>query len=106
VSDPARDPFIGDLASARELDWVISRAPDDLPLDELRGHLFRGAERTAVARFGAEWVRELLSLLERGGVGSLARDERGRIVLRFAEPVPSADAAWHRATGLEGRPGT
>jgi hypothetical protein len=105
VSDPAPDSFIGDPASARDLDWVISRAPGDLPLDEIRGHLFRHADRPDVARFGTSWVRELLSLLERGGVGFLARDERGGIVLRFADPVPSADEAWHRATGLEARPG-
>jgi hypothetical protein len=54
------------------------------------------ADRRTVEQQGEHWLRTLIATAELGGVGRLVRD-RGGVVFRFVEDLPSVDQAVLRA---------
>jgi hypothetical protein len=53
-----------------------------------------------VAQYGEYWLRSLIDLAERAGVGQLERQRDGRMMLVFARELPDADDAWNAARGV------
>ena len=48
-------------------------------------------------RHSEHWLRSLVDLLERGGIGQLERKSSGEVAFRFADQLPTAEEAWARA---------
>jgi hypothetical protein len=87
-----------DLANRSLLPKVLARAGEgELPLEWLRRLANGSASNVDIEEYGEGWLRSLVDLLERGGIGRLERRADGRIVFVFADELPSADDAWERA---------
>lgn len=57
----------------------------------------RPANAQDVELRGEGWLRSLVDLAERGGLGHVERDQRGEVVFVFASPLPDAETAWEVA---------
>jgi hypothetical protein len=87
-----------DVANRRHLPEVLALAGEgELPLEWLRRLANGSASHVDIEEFGEHWLRSLVDLLQRGGVGRLERREDGRLVFVFADELPTADEAWDRA---------
>ena len=95
--------FIDDVANWRHIAEVLEWAADGyevVPIERLRELAHGSATAHDIEQYGEHWTETLLDLLQRGGVGWLERRADGRIVFVLADPLPTAAAAWQRATGL------
>jgi hypothetical protein len=89
---------IDDIANRNLIEPVLSQAAErELSLEWLLELACGQAANNDRERYGRHWLRTLLDLLERGGVGHLERRDREQIVFVFADVPPSAEEAWERA---------
>jgi hypothetical protein len=97
---------IDDLAGRRDLPAVLDwcRAGRSIPVSRLRALVCESAGSVDVARYGEHWLRTLLDMLERAGVGHLARDRFGELALVPADELPTTGAAWQAITRSWGPP--
>jgi len=93
--------FIDDLANRRHLPTVIGWAEQGapIPVERLQTLANGSARGPDIDRHGEHWARTLISLLERGGVGTLQQDHTGAHVLVPATRPPTEEEAWEAATG-------
>jgi hypothetical protein len=82
--------IVDDVANRPLLGRVLAMAGEgELSLDWLRELACGKASTVDRARFAEDWTASLVDYLQRGGVGQLTRCGDGRIVFRFAQPVPT-----------------
>jgi hypothetical protein len=92
--------IIDDIANRRHLSEVLALADKgEIEIRWLRRMAYGAASSIDIARHGEWWLRSLLDLLERGGVGSLERRADGQVVFVFADldELPSPEEAWERS---------
>lgn len=99
----SRDHVIDDLANRLRLyqlfAWAREYGPV-MPIGQVRRIAYGTAAAVDINQHGTYWVKSLLSLAQRTGLGCLERDGDGELLLRFAEPLPDdeqVETAWEGA---------
>jgi hypothetical protein len=86
-----------DLSNRKHLSQVLAIADEgEISLERLRELAYGTASARDVVVHGEHWLRTLVDLLQRGGIGQLERRADGRIVFVFTGAVPTAEEAWTR----------
>jgi hypothetical protein len=98
--------IIDDLSNRRDLATLLEWAQDGpIPVERLRWLAYGAASSTHVAAHGDHWLRTLIDVAERAGIGTLERDPTGRLVLVPGDRRPSSPAAaWEAVTRSWGPP--
>jgi hypothetical protein len=92
--DLANGAFVPEL-----VEWAREHGPT-MPLAEVRRIRCARAAPVDADERGDYMAESLVDLVERMGLGRLVREGDGEVVIRLAEPMPSARALeerWHRA---------
>jgi hypothetical protein len=90
--------IIDDIANRRHLSQVLAMVDEgEIPLWRLCAMVNGTASPTDVERHGEWWLRSLLDLLERGGIGRLERRSSGEVVFVFEDDLPTPEEAWERS---------